>query len=226
MTDPGYLELIHAEIDGELDARQRAELSRRLLADPAARSLRDDFQRLCKALDAVAEVEPPPQLRESILAALPPLPVRRAWYAPLQRWRYAAMVAGVVAAGALIYETVRGPMPATSEVVGTIALAPAAILVDAVQLANGPVSGRVSLYRDRAMLALRFEVKASPATGVQITSAGRTLRVDHIGQDRPPGTALTVALPGIAMRGQSVQVTFRAGDRTVGTATLRAPGGP
>jgi len=39
MAHTGYLPLIHAEIDGELDGSQRAELSRRLLADPEARAL-------------------------------------------------------------------------------------------------------------------------------------------------------------------------------------------
>ena len=37
MTNARHLELIHAEIDGELDERQRAELARSLLADPEVR---------------------------------------------------------------------------------------------------------------------------------------------------------------------------------------------
>ena len=41
------LELIHAEIDGELTGPQRAELNRLLLADPALRALRDELRRTC-----------------------------------------------------------------------------------------------------------------------------------------------------------------------------------
>ena len=225
MADPGQLALIHAEIDGELDATQRAQLARALLADPKARAMRDDLRRLCQALDALEPVEPPVGLLASILAAMPQRASRRRW-AVTPQWRLAAVLAGVVLVGAVMFETVRGPIPATSEVAGTIALAPAATLVDAVQLGNGPVSGRVSLYRDRAALALRFEVQAAPSVSARVTSEGHVLRIDSIGQASPAGTELTVALPGVPMNGQSVEITFLAGDRTVGTATLRAPQGP
>ena len=70
MATPEQLRLIHAEIDGELDAAGRAELARWMLADPDGRALRDDLRELCGALDSVAAVEPPPRLRHDILAAL------------------------------------------------------------------------------------------------------------------------------------------------------------
>jgi hypothetical protein len=224
MADPGQLALIHAEIDGELDPAQRAELARHLLADPQVRALRDDLQRLCQKLDAVEPAEPPAGLRQSILAALPHSSVkRRRSTTPLLR--LAAMVAGVVLVGAVVFETVKAPTPAPGEIAGTIALAPAATLVDTVRLGSGPVLGSVSLYRDRAMLALKFEVTAAPGVGAQVTSEGHTLRIDAIGQANTPGAKVTVALPGVPMHGQSVEVAFLSGDRTVATATLRAPNG-
>ncbi|HEV7431987.1 MAG TPA: hypothetical protein VGN77_03020, partial [Steroidobacteraceae bacterium] len=66
MVEQTHLELIHAEIDGELDERQRSELSRCLLADPQLRAVRDQMRRVCQALDAVEPVEAPPQLRAEI----------------------------------------------------------------------------------------------------------------------------------------------------------------
>ena len=42
--------LIQAEIDDELDGAGRAELARRLLADPAARAERDQYRRLASLL--------------------------------------------------------------------------------------------------------------------------------------------------------------------------------
>jgi len=53
--------LIHAELDGELDSARRGELARLLLADPQAHALRDQLQALCRRLDAVRQVEPPPE---------------------------------------------------------------------------------------------------------------------------------------------------------------------
>jgi hypothetical protein len=231
MTDDGHLALIHAEIDGELDGQQRAELARRLLADPGARVLREDLGRLCQALDALEEVEPPGELRRSILDALPqstPPRPRSWWSAP--RIRYAATILVVLAAGAVVYETVHGPKPSTTEVMGTMGPARETTILDAVRLDGGPVTGRVSLYRDRAGLGLKFELSASAPVDVLIAGDGRTLRVEGVGrQDKPaqgkPGGALTVGLPGFGMDGQTIALTFLMNGREVGSATLRASGG-
>jgi hypothetical protein len=225
MADSGRLALIHAEIDGELDERQRAELARALLADPEARAVREDLKRVCAALDALEEVEPPAQLRESILAALPqstPSSARSWWSAP--RLRYAALIAGVLAVGTVVYETVNGPRPATSDVAGTMAAAGAPTIVDTVRLANGVVSGRVSLYRDSAGLGLKFELAASAPVDVLVASDGHTLRVNGLDMRGGPGGPRTaVALPGFGRSREAVDVTFLMAGREVGRATLRAP---
>jgi len=225
MADSGHLALIHAEIDGELDAEQRGELARCLLADPETRALREDFQRLCTALNAVEEVEPPPQLRESILAALPQSSTKQRWsWEP--RWRYAAVIAGVVAAGAVVLETVKGPETVTTDVAGTMGAARAPTILDTAHLGNGPVSGRVSLYRDGVGLGLEFEVVASGPVEVLVASDGHTLRINGLGrQDKPGGPRTTVALTGFGMGGQTVDMTFLMAGRRVGNATLRASAG-
>ena len=56
MIEERHLELIHAELDGELNAEQRAELSRLLLANPEARAFRDQLERV-KPTPQVAEWE-------------------------------------------------------------------------------------------------------------------------------------------------------------------------
>jgi anti-sigma factor RsiW len=233
MTDFGQLELIHAEIDGELEPAPRAELARRLLADPDARALRDDFRRLCKALDALVQVEPPAQLREGILAALPaaaPKPAvrpRQRWLSGAPQWRYAAVIASVLTAGAIVTEIVRGPAPPATEVAGTMAVAPASTLIDTVRLDAGPVSGSVRLYRDRAVLALEFDVKATAPMDVMVASEGRSVEVTDLGTpDKPAGPRTRVTLPGVGMHGQAVDVTFLIGGHPVGNTVLRAPQGP
>lgn len=240
MTDPGQLALINAEIDGELDAAQRAELARVLLADPKARELRDDLRRLCQTLDAVPLMEPPPGLREGILAAMPQKIHRLdrvgrsrvlASRSAIAAWRYAALLAGVLVAGAVMFELVGNPAPEPRELAGTIALDPAATLVDTAEVANGLVSGHISLYRDRATLTLRFEVKASTAVDARVTSEGTMLQI--VGVNRggapaagAPGAQVAAALPGVAMQGQAINVTLISGGSPIGSATLRAPGSP
>jgi hypothetical protein len=228
MADSGRLALIHAEIDGELDGRQRAELARALLADPEIQVLREDLRRVCAALDVLEDVDPPQQLRQSILDALPqstPSRARPWWSAP--RLRYAALIAGMLAVGTILYETVESPRPATSDVAGTMAAAGAPTTLDTVRLSSEVVSGLVSLYRDRAGLGLEFELVASAPVDVLVASEGRTLRVNGLGvRDAPGGPRTTVALPGFGRSGEAVEVTFLMAGREVGRATLRAPKEP
>ena len=70
MINEKYLELIQAEVDGELPEQDRAELSRFMLANPDAHAVRDELKRLCSTLDQVRPAEPPPELLASVLAAV------------------------------------------------------------------------------------------------------------------------------------------------------------
>jgi hypothetical protein len=228
MADSEYLALVHAEIDGELDGRQRAELARRLLADPEARALREDLLRLRTLLDSIGDVEPPAQLRANILHALPvptTPPGQFAWSAP--RWRYAAVIAGVLGVATVVYETVDGSRPGSAEVAGTIAASHAPATLDTVRLGSGPVAGRVSLYRDGGGLGLAFELVASAPVDVVIANGGHTLQVNGLGQPSGPAAhRTTVALPGSGTPGrQTVDLTFLMSGREVGHATLTAPEG-
>jgi anti-sigma factor RsiW len=228
MVDPGQLELIHAEIDGELDDRQRAELSRGLLVDPALRALRDEMRRLCLALDAVTQVEPPEQLRADILAALPQMRARHsrvAW--PALRWRYAAVLAGVLLTGAIVFRIMDfGQKPAANEMAGTLAAARAAVTVDVVQISQGAVTGRVSLIRDGADMGLAVELAASAPVDVLIAGGGRSVRVNGLGPRGHHGAGLTtIPLAGFGSGGQPVNLTFLIGDREVARAVLREPTG-
>ena len=223
MADPRQVALIHAEIDGELDAVGRAELARWMLVDSDGRMLREDLRRLCEALDSLPAVEPPEGFRASVLAALPHTyaPRRRTW---TPGWRYAALAAGVVLAAIIVLQTVRGPGPAPAEVAGTMS-APAATRVDTVQLANGPVSGHVSLYRDASGLGLEFELVASSPVEVLVTAAGQTVRLKGLAaKDKPLGPT-TVALRGVPRDVPTVDVAFLMGGHQVGSATLHTAGG-
>jgi hypothetical protein len=226
VTDPRLVELIHGEIDGELDARQRAELARGLLADSNARAWREDLKRLCAALDQVEEVEPPPQLRENILAALPQSSLKT-FSSPATRWRYAALVAGILAGGVVVLEVSRGPQSASTVGAGTMAAPDAPAILDTVRLNGDPVSGRASLYRDRAGLGLELDVTASAPVDVLVTGAGQTLQVRSLGgQGKPTERPARVQLTGPGWEGRDVIVTFLIAGQQVGSATLRTRNGP
>ena len=223
MTTARHLELIHAEIDGELDSHGRSELARQLLADPDTRAARDQLHRLCEHLDRLEQGEPPGELNAKILGALP------AAAAPLRRyrktrlpWRYAALIAGVLAGGAVVFESVRGPGPAMSEMTGTMAAVDAPAL-DTATLANGSISGRVSLYRVGTGLSVALELVTRAPVDVLIASDGQTLRINGLSNTSGASGPKVVALPGPGVKGEAVGLTFLMSGRQVGTATLRVP---
>ena len=228
MTEDQRMALIHAELDGELDGGQRADLARLLLADPHARALRDQLQSLCSRLDAAGHIEPPPQLKDSILKRLPSAsgatPYAKA--SSFSRWRLAALIAGLVTASSIVYETVQGPGPGSRETVGTM-VAEAPAMVDSVVIDSGPVTGRVSLYRDKTGLAVGLEVSAAEPVNVLIASGGHSFRVNGLSSSNPSGIASRkVTLPGVGMQGQDIELEFLIGAHAVTSATLRAPSGP
>jgi len=226
VTDDERMALIHAELDGDLSSQQRADLARLLLVDPQLRALRDELKGLCNRLDAIGQVEPPPQLRDSILNRLPSVPVAPTYRkASLGRWRLAAMVAGLLMAGTIVYETVQGPAPGSKETAGTMA-ADAPTTVDSVALGGGSLTGRATLYRDKNGLALGLEVSTGEPVDVIVATAGYSFRINGLGRPEPAGHAhRTVALPGVKMQGQEIELSFLVGERTLSRATLRAPAG-
>jgi hypothetical protein len=225
VTDPGLLELINAEIDGELDAQQRAELARILFADPNARARREDLKRLCAALDRVEEIEPPSQLRETVLAAAlqQSKPMRSS---AALRWRHAALVAGILAGGLVILEVSKGPQSVSTDVAGTMAAPGSPALLDTVRFSDGPVSGQASLYRDRAGLDLELDVTASAPVDVLVRGEGQSLRIGSLGgKGKPTGHPARVELTGPGWDGRSVILTFLMAGHQVGSATLRTGNG-
>jgi hypothetical protein len=228
MLDPTQLALIEAEIDGALDERQRAELSRCLLANPALRKEREDMRRLSRALDAIPQAEPPAQLRADILAALPQMHPRRpgirSWRG--QGWRYAAVLAGVLLTGALVFRVVDFEAPgARDEMSGTLAAPRAVDTLDMVQISGDRVSGRASLIRQGAGLYLLLELAPNgPPVDMVAASAGHTIRADKLPvSGAHEGGTTRIALPGMGNGGEPVSLTFLRDGREIGHAVLKSP---
>ena len=226
MTDHELIDLMHAELDGDISSEQRAALARLLLGDPRVRALRDELRGVSSRLDAVGQVEPPPQLEDSILSRLPSVPVARTYHTTsFSRWRLAAMVAGLLIAGTIVFETVQGPAPGSREIAGTMAT-DSRTAVDSVAVGSGPVTGRAILYRDKGGLAVGLEVSTAQPVDVFITTPGYSTRINGLGGSGSTGnTRQMVALPGIQMQGQDIELSFLIGERTVSRATLHAPSG-
>lgn len=70
MTEGKYEDLMNREIDGETTERERAELEAYLAQNPQAQADREDLGTLVSMFERVRDIEPPPDLRTDIVAAV------------------------------------------------------------------------------------------------------------------------------------------------------------
>ena len=74
MLEERIIQMINADLDGELGQAEKEELDAILESSAEARSMRVEMLKLTNLLDSVPEVAPPPGLSEQILNKLTPPP--------------------------------------------------------------------------------------------------------------------------------------------------------
>jgi hypothetical protein len=243
MLDDRCLELLNGEIDGDLSAADRAELSRRLLESSDVRTARDALRLACAELDRVPRVDPPADLRERILAAVN-VPAtdrigaasgRHRWSGP--GWRYAAVFAGGVLISLVAMEAGRGiPGTGVEQAAGTMAAAPASAVASAAAIPVDlpQVRGTVRVSATNEGLLVRLDLAAQqtasvgPSTPVEmtVTRGVQEVRLSGLGATQAAGgSAFSVALPGPVSAGETVRVRFLVSGELVQEDQWRAPSG-
>jgi anti-sigma factor RsiW len=223
------MELLQAELDGELDAHSRAELARLLLADSKVRALREGLRNLGGQLDALGHAEPPADLKDAVMRSLPaaspasvaarPEPSRQLWRAG--SWRYAAALAGVIVAGAAVVRLAGGQFGPESEMAGTLAAQRAELpAVATLSGATAPL-GTASLARDAAGLRLTVDLAPGTPLDLRVADHEHSLAINGLGQGRT-----VLRLPGLGDAGQPIELRFLAKGQEVARARLQlaAPG--
>jgi hypothetical protein len=155
--DERTIELIQADIDGELASADRAELSAALLANPAARQLHGELRTLCAALDVVPPEEPPTELRERIMAALPAVSVagrrsapvfgrrRNVFTAAPVALRYAAAFVGGFIVSTLAFQAISGQDGLSPRQLSGTITAPAALDNSRIKIDMADVRGSIAV---------------------------------------------------------------------------------
>jgi hypothetical protein len=189
MIDERHIELIHADLDGELSGEERAELARVLLANPEARALRDELSRLFGELGRLDDVPPPADLTKSVLSGIPwARPSRRSFGVSGGGWdgraalRYAAVFVGVLLLGGVFFAPgIRNPGGLdVSELVGTIGDGDTASRqspIDRADIDLTQVRGTVNSYALGGQLVLELDLQIAEALEVRATHGGQTFQV-------------------------------------------------
>lgn len=175
-----YLELVHAEVDGEATDKELATLREYLASNPEAQSVHAELVKLTDILNQVEEVETPDDLHESILAALPP---RRSGFGigtrnsrsrlkiPLIRYGY-ALATGLLLGAALTGVAFRSLSSLEkSDIYGTLAVrenAPRYVAVEQMNLDSPDLGGSVELRRSGSNAMIIFDLHGHQAAEVEV----------------------------------------------------------
>ena len=244
MTDPRLLALLHAELDGDLDAAGQAELASHLATDPELARLRAELAAVDAGLAALPAVEPPALVLADILAGLPPVrretvvvalrapaavPTTLPSVAPVtvirsrrmvRVWAYAASLFAVMGAGVLLQQSGLLTAELAGEAAGTLVQPGAsAELLDSVPLEFPGVSGRAQAFRDEGV---RLDIELANAEDLRVVVLGGGTEQTLAAPRHTDGASqqLHLKLSAAAIAAGRVNLRLEAQGRVVGEASL------
>jgi anti-sigma factor RsiW len=200
MIEQRTLELINADLDGELDAGERAELQRRLDSDPEARNMSEQLARIAGSLGRLQPEAPPAGLQGQILQAIQPtakvLPFRSR---TPQYVRYTmALAAGIaIAVVGIQFSGMSGASLEADQVVGTIgrqAVTPSP-MVSQIALQAAGLKGSVGLSPDQGGWQLVFDIASDQPVTVTATYADTAFSLNAYAPENA-GAGTVSATPG------------------------------
>lgn len=243
---------MQAEMDGEASKEQLATLKEYLASDPEAQRVHAEFAKLTDILNQVEKVEPPRDLRGSIMAALQPRQpaleigtrsIRSRFRIPLIRYGY-ALAAGLLLGAVLTGVAFRKLSPLEkADVYGTIAAVENtshSIVENQMRLAAPGLEGTVELRHSGGNEMLVFDLNSEQGVDVEVTFDGSRAGLEGFHQDpnnirsleakggrisfRSGGKQRTTVILASESAEVSMNLTFYVGGRLVHRGTLGAAG--
>lgn len=179
MLEQRVIELINADIDGEIGQAEKAELETILESSAEARLMRVELLKLSNLLDNEPEVDPPAELSDQILTRLTPNRGKAAFSLSGLISSFQPVTAGVAFAAGLMlavgfYELspVNPESADTAGMVGTMVMSqpksPAFLENDLVYRAEGFV-GQISLRDKDGLHVLNFDLESEDRTEIEVS---------------------------------------------------------
>jgi anti-sigma factor RsiW len=195
MLEERTIDLINADIDGEIGPRERDELETILAASEDARAYRAEMLKLANLLEATPEVAPPPDLAARVADGLSPQPRRRVLSSRgFFRTPRLVPVGIAFAAGLLLtvglFDVIpdRGSPADSVSMVGTMVTGkPVEQLPveDSLIIEQREISGTISLQRMGDYLAVNFDLDSGQPTEIEVALAAAGLTFGGIAYAQP-----------------------------------------
>ena len=181
MVDERTLDLINADIDGELKPEESQELDAILEASADARAMRSELLRLSNLLDNQPAVNPPADLAQHILQQIK-LPETAGSFSLSGLFSsFQPATAGLAFAAGLLatvsfYELTPDNSPGfdTAGMVGTMVANPenrGADVADSLSFSEPGVAGTVSLQSGKDVFALEFNLESTETVEIEVAFA-------------------------------------------------------
>jgi len=198
--DPKYFELIQADIDGEIDDAGRAELESFLADSEEGRAVYEQLETLCRSLDGMPPVEPPPHLRHVLMNQAPvrsaPQPpsgfLRRVFAGPILGY-VGMFAAGVALTLALVDSTQisKGAFDDVTSLVGAIADSEFAVPEHGtVSIDKRELAGTVTLRSTGPILIVDFDLSARQPVEIVAAYSDNTIWFNGFAQLESSGTSI------------------------------------
>jgi len=245
--DPKYFELIQADIDGQIDDAGKAELENFLADSEEGRAVYEELETLCRSLDGMPSIEPPPHLRHVLLNEVPVKPAPTPTPGLMQRLflgpalGYAGMfVAGVALTLALVDsdQISRGAFDEVTGLVGTIADSQFVVPKHGtISVDESEVAGTVTLRSTGPILIVDFDLSARQPLEIVAEYSDKSIWFNGFAQLESSGTSIAaesgavtlnmdgkrryaVYLNNPGMRPATIDLQFMADDHVIHEAQL------
>jgi hypothetical protein len=203
-----HIDLINADIDGEIGHSDKDALSAFLAENDEGRALHDELATLSDSIESIESVSPPPHLRHVIMNSVKPAPRKTDSPGFLQvllatpALKYSAtFAAGVVLTLSAVssdqfsnraFDDVTG-------LVGTIAEPVSGSLLNSVVVDNAKIVGNVSLRSAGPMLILDFDLVANGPIEIEADYGDRSIWFNGFGQLESSGTTISAKSGSVSL---------------------------
>lgn len=228
-----FIDLINADIDGEISESDKAELQAFLDSSADGRDLHDELSSLCATLNEIGQEDPPPHMKHVVMNSLAPARPEEASPSFLQvlfatpALKYAATFAAGVFLTLSIVNSNQVADRAFDDVtglVGTVAEPVDTQMATSIHVNRADIAGTVSLRSAGSLMILDFDLVARDHIDIEADYSDRTIWFNGFAQLESDGTTVSAETGRIrlGMEGKRRYAVYlhNEGDRET-TVTLR-----
>jgi len=226
--DPNIVELINADIDGEISPADKDTLEAMMAESPEAQAMHAELSGLSSSLDELPDLDAPPYLIHTIMAEVPKNEsqghgdlLRGLFAAPALR--YAAMFAAGAVLTLSLVNSDQVSERAFSDVtglVGTISSeVPVGSGIQTLQIDRTDVAGHITLRSSGPLLIVDFDLVSNGPIDIVATYSDQSVWFNGFAQLESPGASISAESGRISMKinGKRRYALYlhNAGDRNI-----------